>query len=459
MGKVKEWYRSVPIWLTVFLYAAAALVGASFLSNQVTGTAYVRMTGLTVNYILRSGEPVGRESAVAQATVDGYFNVNQGDYEMTSGKISSSDGDGSVTTWVATINQMSEEDAHRYAVLQQLTRYAPFFIYSGLFLAAALTFYFTKLKRPLALLETASAKIADNDLDFTLQYAGRDEMAELCAAFEKMRSALDENNRQMLSVLDERRQLNDAYTHDLRTPIAVLKGYTDMLVKYLPTGQLPQEEVVDTVRTMSSQVVRLEQFVCSMNAAQRLADLTVQREEIPAEEYLSTLRETADILAENTGKQVEWKAEPCPGDLSIDPAAVTQVFENLLGNALRFASSRITVQAEKDGDTFTLQVSDDGPGFTEKELLTAVRPYYSRHQEGETYHFGLGLHICRILCEKHGGALTLSNGPGGGAMVSAAFDTRGPYASHGVSGIQPAALEKGTVAALELTSLHPCTWT
>ena len=97
----------------------------------------------------------------------------------------------------------------------------------------------------------------------------------------------------MLNVLDERRQLNDAYTHDLRTPIAVLKGYTDMLVKYHPTGQLPQEEVVDTVRTMSSQVARLEQFVCSMNTAQRLADLAVQREEIPAEEYLSTLRETA----------------------------------------------------------------------------------------------------------------------------------------------------------------------
>ena len=76
-------------------------------------------------------------------------------------------------------------------------------------------------------------------------------------------------------------------------------------------------------------------------------------------------------------------------------------------------------------DAVTLQVSDDGPGFTERELLTAARPYYSGHQEGETYHFGLGLHICRILCEKHGGTLTLSNGPGGGAAVSATFDMGG----------------------------------
>ena len=159
MGKVKEWYRSVPIWLTVFLYAAAALVGASFLSNRVTGTAYIKMTGLTVNYILRT-PVVESKVAVSDETVSSdHIHIEQGDFTSASGQIFSSSGEGNVTTWVASINQMSEEDAHRYAILQKLTRYAPFAIYSGLFLAAALTFYFTKLKRPLALLETASAKI------------------------------------------------------------------------------------------------------------------------------------------------------------------------------------------------------------------------------------------------------------------------------------------------------------
>ena len=57
MDKIKKWYRSVPIWLAVFLYAAAALVGAAWLSNQVTGAAYSGMTGLTVNYILRAPGP------------------------------------------------------------------------------------------------------------------------------------------------------------------------------------------------------------------------------------------------------------------------------------------------------------------------------------------------------------------------------------------------------------------
>ena len=417
MDKIKKWYRSVPIWLAVFLYAAAALVGASYLSNRVTGAAYSGMTGLTVNYILRAPGPEGEVRVEDGMT---YYTYSGGTAASDIGTISSSEG-GGVTSWVATIDRMSEADARRYEVLRQLTRYAPLAIYSALLLAAALAFYFTKLKKPLTLLENASAKIAENELDFSLDYAGRDEMARLCAAFEQMRSALDENNRRMLAVLDERRQLNDAYTHDLRTPIAVLKGYTDMLSKYLPTGQMPQEEVMDTVRTMSAQVARLEQFVGSMNAAQRLADVTVQRADVPAGEFVATLRETAAILAEGTGLSVEVEADGCPDTLHIDPAAVTQAFENLLGNALRFAKSKITVRLERDGDALALRMADDGPGFSKKELLVAAKPYYSGAQDGETYHFGLGLHICRTLCEKHGGGLTLANGEHGGAEVTARF--------------------------------------
>ena len=66
----------------------------------------------------------------------------------------------------------------------------------------------------------------------------------------------------------------------LATPIAVLKGYTDTLCEYLPTSQLTQEKVLETVHTMSAHVDRLEQFVNSMNTAQKLADLTIRQEAI-----------------------------------------------------------------------------------------------------------------------------------------------------------------------------------
>lgn len=225
MGKIKKWYRSIPIWLALFLFVISALLIASFLSNKITTTVYDLSMGITAKYI----------------TVD-YGVVPDGN-----DVIYNTDDTTEIVEYSFNYDQYSDEDWKLHKIYGFIQRFAPPFLYSVLILAAVLLFYFTKLKTPLKVLTKASDRIADNELDFTLDYSGYDEMAKLCAAFEKMRSALDDNNRRMLHMIDERKQLNDAYTHDLRTPIAVLKGHTDMLAKYLPTGKLSENEVLETV--------------------------------------------------------------------------------------------------------------------------------------------------------------------------------------------------------------------
>ena len=98
----------------------------------------------------------------------------------------------------------------------------------GAALCAAL-FYRRKLKGPIALLDMASRKIAEKDLDFAIHWDRRDEMGALCASFEEMRRALWENNRVMWRQMEERKRLNAAFAHDLRTPLTVLSGYAGML--------------------------------------------------------------------------------------------------------------------------------------------------------------------------------------------------------------------------------------
>lgn len=225
MGKIKKWYRSIPIWLALFLFVISALLIASFLSNKITTTVYDLSMDITAKYI----------TADYGVTPDG------------DDIIYDTDDTTEIVEYSFNYDQYSDEDWRLHKIYGFIQRFAPPFLYSVLILAAVLLFYFTKLKTPLKVLTKASDRIADNELDFTLDYSGYDEMAKLCAAFEKMRSALDDNNRRMLHMIDERKQLNDAYTHDLRTPIAVLKGHTDMLAKYLPTGKLSEKEVLETV--------------------------------------------------------------------------------------------------------------------------------------------------------------------------------------------------------------------
>lgn len=88
-------------------------------------------------------------------------------------------------------------------------------------------FYSRELKTPIHLLLNASKRIADNQLEFKLEYDKPNEFGILCRAFDEMRSALYDSNRQLWRSLEERKRLNAAFSHDLRTPLTVLRGYAD----------------------------------------------------------------------------------------------------------------------------------------------------------------------------------------------------------------------------------------
>ena len=103
----------------------------------------------------------------------------------------------------------------------------------------------------------------------------------------------------------------------------------------------------------------------------------------------------------------------------LDLPVVLQVAENLIANAARYAHSRVTVTLAC-APCFSITVADDGPGFGKEAMEKATAPFYRAEDTPGGQHFGMGLHICRVLCEKHGGFLRLSNG-GGGAVVRAVF--------------------------------------
>ena len=108
---------------------------------------------------------------------------------------------------------------------------------------------------------------------------------------------------------------------------------------------------------------------------------------------------------------------------SIDLPLVLEVAENLVTNGLRHANGQVTVEVEvtADGPLLKLRVEDDGPGFSAEALAHGREPFFS---EGEgPGHFGAGLSIADMLCQKHDGCLALANRPEGGARATATFAT------------------------------------
>lgn len=308
---------------------------------------------------------------------------------------------------------MSKQDEGIIALLELIpVIFAP--VYSALcIMAASLLFYRNKLKIPLAQLREASEKISNNDLNFSIEYDSRDELGQLCTSFEIMRTTLAGNFSEMWRQVEERKQLNAAFAHDLRTPLTVLKGYNEML----QTSQHTQTREI--AATMGKHISRMEAHVSSMSKLHRIEDTQPECKPVSLQPFLFSLYEGAEIVCTQNEKRLCLQNEVSASQLSLDSSFVSQVCNNLIANAARYAKTTVILSFASQDNSLLLSVSDDGKGFDKNSLHKVTDPYFTEETD-RSDHFGLGLYICKLLCERHGGCLKIDNVPKG-SKVSAFF--------------------------------------
>lgn len=288
-------------------------------------------------------------------------------------------------------------------------------------------FYKREIEKPLRVLQEASEKIADNCLDFEIEPVKDNELGRLRDGFEKMRAALYDNNRITWQQLEERKRLNAAFAHDMRTPLTVLKGYGEMLERYVPEGRISQEKLLEILGMMNGQIRRLESYTQKMSSIRKLEDLEPETVPVWASDLEEKLKSMCEILGQ-TRIDISFTFE-AEGILCLDEALVLEVCENLVTNAVRYAAekSRLTVRVVRGEESSSREeqeryleivAEDDGPGFSPEDLQHAAEPFYRGEGQMEQSHFGLGLYICRLICARCGGSLALSNGVCGGRAAA-----------------------------------------
>lgn len=281
-------------------------------------------------------------------------------------------------------------------------------------------FYKNNIKVPIEILKEEAKHISRNDLRFSCIYNSGNELGEICEAFDKMRIQLVKNNENMWSLMEGQRQLNSAFAHDIRTPLTVMQGYTDLLVKYYPQGKITEEKLLETLNLIQFQLARLKQFTEKMKDIQDIDGMEIRQKLTDFKLLKKKIEEVINGLNVKSNFQINIvdNLKECRG--YFDESVVLQVIDNLLSNAISFAESNIDIILEWRDDFLYVYIRDDGVGFSKKHLYSALKPYYSS-RSGIDGHFGLGLSICKILCEKHGGKLTLNNSTKGGAIICASF--------------------------------------
>ena len=220
------------------------------------------------------------------------------------------------------------------------------------------------------------------------------------------------------SVDQARAELIAVVTHQLRTPLAVVRAYLDLLAEAADGTHRPQ--VADWHRAATGEVLRLDELVDAILDTVR-ADrlLTVEQRPFAVGPVIDeVLTRLAPLLRRH---RLERYAQRTPAALG-DPARLAQVLELLLENAAKYAPPGATIVVadwSTDGEV-RVCVGDDGPGIRPDQRETVFEPFVRLREDG-TPGAGIGLFAARRLMSAMGGRLWIEDKPAGGSQFVAAL--------------------------------------
>jgi two-component system sensor histidine kinase KdpD len=238
---------------------------------------------------------------------------------------------------------------------------------------------------------------------------------QAAVALDRVRLA-DEARRAALRAKTEelRSGLLSAVSHDLRTPLAAITGAGTLLLEDGATDPALRRELTATV---VEEAERLERLVANLLDMTRLESGVVEpkREWVPLVEVVGSAM--TRLERSMAGRRVAIEIPEEIPLLSIDPLLVQQLLVNLLENAAKHTppGAEIGVLATREGGTLAVDVADRGPGIPPGEEERVFERFH-RAARPAVGGVGLGLPIARAIAHAHGGRLTASNRPGGGAL-------------------------------------------
>jgi signal transduction histidine kinase len=212
-------------------------------------------------------------------------------------------------------------------------------------------------------------------------------------------------------------------SHEMRTPLAAIRGFVDTLRRRRST--MDEEQVDEFLEVIASQADRLTRLVDDLLvlAGLEAGGIVVTPEPVLLVPFLETL-----IRDEPGGDRVRLSVSAeAPATIETDPLRLHQIVANLLANALKYSSQDRTVSlvVAAEGGDVVLDVADSGPGIPADDLPRIFEPYYrTAGGRAAADGAGLGLSITRRLAEALGGHLTASSVVGEGSVFRVRLPAR-----------------------------------
>ena len=284
---------------------------------------------------------------------------------------------------------------------------------------------------PITRLSAAAETFAAGELEHDLAIDSDDEIGRLTASFNTMRKSLwdaqnhleqlvserttelTEANEQLAKTNQELEEFAYITSHDLQEPLRNLISYSELLRQDL--GSTLPKLAAEDLNFINHAAERMQLLIHSLLALSKANRSELHIEPTAIDECLDHALEALTSRIEATGAEI--RRDPLP-TLACDSPLIVQLYQNLIGNALKFSDGdrpQVHLTAEQEGEVWVLGVRDNGIGI-KAEYAEQIFVPFKRLHDVDTYEgTGIGLSLCRKVVDRHHGRIWVDSQPGQGA--------------------------------------------
>lgn len=261
-------------------------------------------------------------------------------------------------------------------------------------------------------LREGSLRVGAGDLDHPIAVRSRDELGDLAQVFNRMVDSRRQAQREMEVRNEELARSNAelerfAYvaSHDLQEPLRTLTSFTQLLLKRYKGQADPEAQEFSGYILEAAQ--RMRELIDGLLTYSRVSTGQEQLEPVDLNGLLSRALSHLSGSLQDSGAAVSSEHLPT---LPVRPQLIVQLFQNLIGNALKFrgaAAPLVQVGAQRDGNEWRFEVRDNGIGIDPRHAERIFLLFQRLHTRDRYPGSGLGLAICKKIVERHGGRIWL----------------------------------------------------
>lgn len=266
------------------------------------------------------------------------------------------------------------------------------------------------------IIQKATQKIANGELDTKLEISGRrnsNEILQLTEDLERMRKALKEN-------LERRSRFIMGISHDLRTPVALIKGYSEAVSDGIVNSI---DDIKKSVSIINTKAGQLESMINDLINYVKMDNIEWKKTLRPVElkAFLKDFAANMECAAELYKRKISSSIEIEEQQILMDKNLFTRALENIYGNALRYTNDgdSISLEAKKNSSGKTeISISDTGVGIPEEDLEKVFELFFRASNSRRENGMGIGLSVVKSIIDSHGWSINVKSKPNKGTTFT-----------------------------------------